>query len=95
MSDNNFDIYKTQDPEPIPEVNSVEDLSPDVLRSLKLYLLKISNKDFIETATQKDSASIMNALIDLLKLILNKSASTSNDSDTKKLEEFKKILGGK
>ena len=92
-----FEIYKVpkEKPKKVPKIKKIEDLEPDVLNSLKLYLIKITEDDFVGTANQKDVASIMNALIDLLKLIISKSTNTNSDDDTKKLEEFKKILRGK
>ena len=70
-------------------VKSLGDLLPDILDVIQIYLKQVKSQDFVKSADQKDTASILATALDLLKFALTQGAPKEEDIE-KILDDFRK-----
>ena len=71
------------------QVKSLGDLLPDILDVIQIYLKQVKSQDFVKSANQKDTASILATALDLLKFALTQGTPKEEDIE-KILDDFRK-----
>jgi len=70
-------------------VKSLGDLLPDILDVIQIYLKQVKSQDFVKSANQKDTTSILATALDLLKFALTQGTPKEEDIE-KILDDFRK-----